>query len=75
MAKVVQINIVCNGSTGKIMREIQVLANENDYETLSIYGRGKGFKDLNCKKFGNVIFFLPLFLINIIMLHIFKQKN
>jgi len=71
MAKVVQINIVCNGSTGKIMREIQVLANENDYETLSIYGRGKGFKDLNCKKFGNVISFLY----HVLITFIFNKHN
>ena len=51
--KLVQINSVCNGSTGKIMGEIQRFANEREYETLSLYGRRKPFKDLNCEKFGS----------------------
>ena len=50
--KLVQINSVCNGSTGKIMGEIQRLANKEGYETLSLYGRRKPFKNLNCQKFG-----------------------
>lgn len=49
--KLVQINSVCNGSTGKIMGEIQRTANENGYETLSLYGRRKPFRNLNCEKF------------------------
>ena len=53
--RLVQINSVCNGSTGKIMGEIQRRANEYGYETLSIYGRRKPFKDLNCKKNGSGI--------------------
>ena len=51
--KLVQINSVCNGSTGKIMGEIQRLANKNGYETLSLFGRRKPFIDLNCQKFGS----------------------
>lgn len=51
--KLVQINSVCNGSTGKIMGEIQRFANKRGYETLSLYGRRKPFKDLNCEKFGS----------------------
>ena len=53
MTKVVGINVVCNGSTGKIMKEIQKKANENGYETISLYGRRKGYNDLNSKKIGN----------------------
>ena len=51
--RLVQINSVCNGSTGKIMGEIQRTANEYGYETLSIYGRRKPYKDLNCQNIGS----------------------
>ena len=53
--KLVQINSVCNGSTGKIMGEIQRLANSKGFETLSLYGRRKPFKDLNCYNFGSKV--------------------
>ncbi len=55
--KLIQINTVCNGSTGKIMGEIQRKANEESFSTLSIYGRRKGFKDLNCVKVGGFFSF------------------
>lgn len=55
--RLVQINTVCNGSTGKIMRDIQRKANEEGYQTLSIYGRRKGYKDLECKKVGGFFSF------------------
>lgn len=55
--KLVQINTVCNGSTGKIMGDIQRKAMQNGYYTLSIYGRRKGFKDLNCVKVGGFFSF------------------
>ncbi len=55
--KYIQINTVCNGSTGKIMGDIQRKAIEDGYETLSIYGRRKGFKDLKCKKIGGFFSF------------------
>ena len=53
----VQINTVCNGSTGKIMGDIQRKANEDGYETLSIYGRRKGYSDLRCIKVGGFFSF------------------
>ena len=55
--RVVQINTVCNGSTGKVMGDIQKKLNERGYHTLSIYGRRKGYKDLNCIKVGGFISF------------------
>lgn len=57
MPKVVQINTVCNGSTGKIMGDIQRKYNSEGYETLSIFGRRKPFKDLNCIKVGGFFSF------------------
>ncbi len=55
--RLIQINTVCNGSTGKIMGNIQKKANEEGYQTLSIYGRRKGYKDLECKKVGGFLSF------------------
>ena len=55
--KLVQINTVCNGSTGRIMGDIQRKANDKGFETISFYGRRKGFKDLRCEKIGNPISF------------------
>lgn len=48
--KYIQINTVCNWSTGRIMWDIQRKANELWFDTLSIYGRRKWFKDLRCIK-------------------------
>lgn len=48
--KYVQINTVCNWSTGNIMWDIQRKANELWFDTLSIYGRRKWFKNLRCIK-------------------------
>lgn len=53
MKKLVQINTVCNTSTGKLMRAIQQKANESGYTTLSIVGRRKVFPDLRSEKIGN----------------------
>ncbi len=53
----IQINTVCNGSTGKIMGDIQRKAILDGYKTLSIYGRRKGYKDLNCIKVGGFFSF------------------
>lgn len=50
--KLIQINTVCNGSTGNIMRQIQLAAEQEGYETISFYGRRKGYPDLPCEKFG-----------------------
>ena len=55
--KLIQINTVCNGSTGKIMGDIQRKANQEGLETLSIYGRRKGYKDLRCIKVGGFFSF------------------
>lgn len=55
--KLIQINSVCNGSTGKIMGDIQRKANEEGYDTLVIYGRRKGYKDLRCIKVGGFFSF------------------
>ena len=57
MGKVVQINTVCNTSTGKLMAEIQRKANEAGYETLSVVGRRKTYQDMRCEKIGNGIAF------------------
>lgn len=48
--KLIQINSVCNGSTGKIMREIQKVAEEHNYDTISFYSRKAYYKDLKCEK-------------------------
>ena len=53
MKKLIQINTVCNTSTGKLMGDIQRKANESGYETLSIVGRRKVFRDVPCIKIGN----------------------
>lgn len=51
--KLVQINTVCNGSTGNIMRQIQIAAEEKGYDAISFFGRRKGYPDLHCERFGN----------------------
>lgn len=55
--KLIQINTVCNGSTGTIMRHIQEKAIKEDYDTLSLYGRRKGYANLPCAKYGSSISF------------------
>lgn len=50
--KLVQINVTCNGSTGRIMEQIQKEAEKNGYEAYSFYGRGKP-SNKNCFKIGN----------------------
>ena len=56
-SKLVQINTVCNTSTGHIMHDIQRKAQEKGYDTLSFVGRRKVYTDLPCEKFGNPISF------------------
>ena len=56
--KLVQINTVCNMSTGHIMEKIQEAANKAGYDTLSLYGRRKGYTNLTCKKTSNVVSFI-----------------
>lgn len=53
MKKLIQINTVCNTSTGKLMGDIQRKADKLGYETLSIVGRRKVFRDVPCIKIGN----------------------
>lgn len=55
--KLVGINTVCNGSTGKIMGDIQRTANKEGFETISFYGRRKGYNDLKCEKIGGFFSF------------------
>lgn len=57
MKKLVQINTVCNTSTGKLMGDIQREADKEGYETLSIVGRRKVFSELRCEKAGNGLSF------------------
>lgn len=51
MKKLVQINVVCTGSTGKIMQSIHKEALKKGYESYCFFGRGKG--DKNCYKICN----------------------
>lgn len=55
--KLIQINTVCNGSTGNIMRQIQIEAQNQGYETISFHGRRKGYADLPCERFGSFVGF------------------
>ena len=48
--KLVSINTVCNGSTGKIMGSISREARNDGFEVFCIYGRRKGYTDIPCKK-------------------------
>ena len=64
MKKLIQINTVCNTSTGKLMGDIQRKANELGYETLSIVGRREVFQDIRCEKIGNGVSFWIHVIIN-----------
>lgn len=55
--KLIQINTVCNGSTGNIMRQIQLAAEDKGYDTISFYGRRKGYRDLKCERYGDFFSF------------------
>lgn len=67
MKKLIQINTVCNTSTGNIMGDIQRRANECGYETLSIVGRRKVFRDVACIKIGNGFSFWIHVIINTVL--------
>ncbi|CDB28707.1 glycosyltransferase [Firmicutes bacterium CAG:582] len=56
--KLVSINTVCNGSTGKIMGSISREARNDGFEVFCIYGRRKGYTDIPCKKIGRPFSFL-----------------
>ena len=55
--KLIQINTVCNASTGRIMGDIQREAIRQGYDTFSFVGRRKPFPDIPCEKFGNFFSF------------------
>lgn len=57
MKKLVQINTVCNSSTGQIMHDIQAEAVNHGYDAISFVGRRKAYTDLKCEKFGNPVSF------------------
>lgn len=50
--KLVQINVTCNGSTGRIMNQIQEEAIKRGWKAYSFYGRGKPANE-NCYKIGS----------------------
>lgn len=50
--KVLFINSVCNGSTGKICKDLYDLASENGYECCIAFGRGENPSDYNTYKIG-----------------------
>ncbi len=56
--KLVSINTVYNGSTGKIMGSISREARNNGFEVFCIFGRRKGYTDIPCKKIGGPVSFL-----------------
>lgn len=53
MKNVVQINVVCNGSTGKIMCDISKELENKNYKSYIFFGRGNKNKNLNCYRIGN----------------------
>lgn len=63
MKKLVLLNVVCNGSTGKIMCDLAKSASNNGYDVTCIYGRGNPKEDVNCLKFNSKlgIYFHVLF--------------
>ena len=57
MKKYIQINTVCNESTGKGMYKTALKAQEEGYQSLCIYGRRKGYKDIDSIKVGGFFSF------------------
>lgn len=55
MKKIVAINVVCNGSTGKIMCDTLIKAQEEGYDTYCFFGRGKKNPKLNAKRISSKI--------------------
>ena len=53
MKKLVQINVVCNGSTGRIMCDIAKEANNNGFDSFCFYGRGMPNNEVNCIRIDN----------------------
>lgn len=54
LKKLVQINSVCYGSTGRIAKSISDAARKEGYEVHNFYGRGKPF-DETCTKISNTL--------------------
>ena len=78
--KVVSINTVCNGSTGKIVGSISSSLIESGEEAFCIYGRRKGYANIPCKKIGGFFsFWYHVFLTTVFDLHghvsYFKTKK
>ena len=78
--KVVSINTVCNGSTGKIVGSISSSLIESGEEAFCIYGRRKGYVNIPCKKIGGFFsFWYHVFLTTVFDLHghgsYFKTKK
>ncbi len=55
MKKLVQINSVCSGSTGKIMCSIAKKVAKEGCEAYCFYGRGKPMKEIKCVKIESII--------------------
>ena len=53
MKKIVHLNVVCNGSTGKLMLGIHEEAKKRGYESYCFFGRGQKREDRNVMKVGN----------------------
>lgn len=53
MKKLVQINVVCNGSTGKIMCNLAKEAKDSGFDSYCFYGRGLPNKGVRCIRIGN----------------------
>ena len=78
--KVVSINTVCNGSTGKIVGSISSSLIESGEEAFCIYGRRKGYANIPCKKIGGFFsFWYHVFITTVFDLHghgsYFKTKK
>lgn len=75
MKKLVQINVTCNGSTGRIMNQIQQTAENEGWEAYSFFGRGKPANE-NCYKITNMVDVLySVFLTRVFGLHGYGCKR
>jgi len=55
--KIVQINSVCYGSTGKIMCDIALKLQDEDFESYCFFGRGNPNDEVKCIKIGSRLSF------------------
>lgn len=75
MKKLVQINVTCNGSTGRIMNQIQQTAENEGWEAYSFFGRGKPANE-KCYKITNMVDVLySVFLTRVFGLHGYGCKR